>query len=309
MAADRSPRAPTTVIVPTTAEAARAATLERALRSILADQDPPGIPLVVVNGNAADLRVLAELRCRRDIRLLEMNPGSFPAALNLGRRQVDTPSFCFLDDDDLYYPGALRERAVAFERTPEVDVFITQGLRQLDGQHLLIPDPAQFDPRDLFTSLCRANWLPSCGGFYRTAAIGEEFFDPNVHHLEWTYVAFRLVRERSVALLTSAHPHYLVSDTLASASKSDAYLLGGPPVYERMLAYDLEPWERRLLLRRFSATLHQTSEVRMNRGEMRQAWRDHLRSLSLPGGLRYLAYSRHLVAATARKLFRRSGEP
>ena len=262
--------------------------------------------MVIVSGNSRDPAVLDALRRRRDIRLLEMHPGSFPAALNLGRRQVDTASFCFLDDDDRYYPGALRERSIALERTPEADLLVTRGLRQSGAQELPVPDPTRFDPRDLLGSLWRAQWLPSCGGFYRTTTVGEEYFDPEVQHREWTYLAFRLARERRVVPLANAQPHYLVSDTRNSASKAVAYLLGGPSVVERMLAHELTPGERRLLLRQLGGALHTTSEVRMNRGELLPAWRDHWRSLTLPGGWRRLAYSRHLLAATARRLLGRT---
>src|SRR5436190_19196581 len=122
-----------TVILATTADPSRMFRLDRAIRSVTRDQNTPGIPVVVINGNRHNEDTIASLRCRRDIRLFKLSQGGFSAALRFGRERVDTPFFCFLDDDDLYFPNALQERLHTMVRQPDIDVLITQGLKEVDG--------------------------------------------------------------------------------------------------------------------------------------------------------------------------------
>jgi len=274
--------------------------LDRAIRSVTRDQSTPGIPVVVVNGNRHNKDAIAALRRRRDIRLFLLPQLGFSAALRFGRERVDTPFFCFLDDDDLYFPNALQERLHTMVRQRNIDVLITQGLKEVDGELMSLPIPAHLDQEDLFQSLMRSNWLASCGGFFRTDSVEPHFFDPDIPHLEWTYLAFRLLKHKRVVHVPCTNPHFLISDSAGSGSKSPAYLLGGLPVLLKILEHDLLPAERRLLQRKICNTLHNISDFQMRHGDLDPAWSAHMQSLLTTSGYKYLLYSRWLILATLR---------
>jgi glycosyltransferase involved in cell wall biosynthesis len=297
---------PITVIMATAAEPSRMLLLDRAIRSVTCDQSMPGIPAVVVNGNRHNDDTIAALRRRNDIRLFLEPHCGFSAALRCGRERVDTPFFCFLDDDDLYFPGALQERFQTMVSQPHIDVLVTEGLKEIDGELHPFPILAHFDQEDLFQSLMRSNWLASCGGFFRTDSVESHFFDPNIHHLEWTYLAFLLLKHKRVVHVRSSSPHFLISDSAGSGSKSTAYLLGSLPVLLKILEHDLSPAHRRLLKQKICNCLHNISDFHMRHGHLGPAWRAHIQSLLTTSGYKYLLYSRWLILATLRASIEKS---
>jgi glycosyltransferase involved in cell wall biosynthesis len=260
----------------------------------------PGIPIVVVNGNRHNEETIAALRRRHDIRLFQLPQGGFSRALRFGRERVDTPFFCFLDDDDLYLPDALQDRVRTMVRELQIDVLVTSGMKQVGGELISFPIRAHFEQADLFHSLMRCNWLASCGGFYRTESVEPEFFDPDIAELEWTYLAFRLLKRRRVVHVPFANPHFLISDTAGSASKSQAYLLEGLAVLLKILNDDLNPAERRVVQRKICNCLHSISDFQRSRGQLDPAWRAHMQSLLMTSGYRYFLYTRWLILATFR---------
>jgi len=265
----------------------------------------PGIPVVVVNGNRHNEDVIAALRHRHDIRLLLLPQGGFSASLRFGRERVDTPFFCFLDDDDLYFPDALQDRLRTMVRKPHIDVLLTEGLKEVDGELIPFPIRAHFDQENLFYSLMRSNWLASCGGFFRTGSVEPEFFDPDISQLEWTYLAFRLLKHKRVVHVPSPNPHFLISDSVDAGSKSQAYLLEGLSVLLKILEHDLLPAERRLVQRKICNGLHTISDFQMRRGHLDHAWRAHVQSLLMTSGYQFFLYSRWLLLATLRAIAKR----
>jgi glycosyltransferase involved in cell wall biosynthesis len=264
----------------------------------------PGIPVVVVNGNRHTEDAIAALRRRHDIRLFLLPQGGFPAALRFGRERVETPFFCFLDDDDLYLPDALQDRLETMLSQPHIDVLLTEGLKEVDGEFIPVPIRAHFDQENLFHSLMRSNWLASCGGFFRTESVEPEFFDPNICHLEWTYLAFRLLKHKRIVHVPFTNPHFLISDSVGS-SRSDAYLLEGLSVLPKILEHDLPPDERLLLRRKICRGLHTISDFQMRRGHLNHAWKAHMQSLLMTSGSQYFLYSRRLILATLRAIAKR----
>src|SRR5262245_47034233 len=291
-----------TVILATGAEPSRMLSLDRAIRSVTRDQRTPGVPVVVVNGNRHNEDAIAALRRRRDIRLFLLPQVGFSVALRFGRERVDTPFFCFLDDDDLYFPDALQDRLQTMVCQPHIDVLLTEGLKEVDGEFIPFPIRAHFDQENLFHSLMQSNWMASCGGFFRTGSVETEFFDPDISHLEWTYLAFRLLKHKRIVHVPSTNPHFLISDSVDSESKSQAYLLEGLSVLLKILEYDLLPAERRLLQRKICNGLHTISDFQMRRGHLDHAWRAHMQSLFMTSGYQYVVYSRRLVLATLRAI-------
>ena len=95
-----------TVIIPTLAAAERHSLLLRAIESTRRNQSPP-LVLVVINGSRRSPEVIADLRARSGLRVLQLDQASLPAAIEAGRHAVATPFFSFVDDDDEYLPEAV----------------------------------------------------------------------------------------------------------------------------------------------------------------------------------------------------------
>ena len=283
-----------TVIVPTMATRARAATLRRALDSIRASAREALAIVVVANGARADPALCDWLRTQRDIRFAHLATPSAPNAVRHGRSLVATPFFSTLDDDDEYLPDATAHKLAALAADPAADLVVSNGYRHRDGRD----EPYYTDlagvADDPLARLFAANWLHNCNALFRSARVGPEFFADYHPYLEWTWLAFRLaLAGRKVAVLDV--PAFRYHDTPGSLSKSRAYGETLLALYRRMLAAQPPAAVARLIRCRMGAAWHADSVRALGRGERRRALYCHLRSLCLPGAGRYLAYSRRLA--------------
>jgi hypothetical protein len=285
-----------TVIVPTLAMEARCETLQRALASIRA-QDVPCRPLVVVNGDRRSARVVAALAAEPGVTIVERAEPDLVAALAAGVAAVETPFFCFLDDDDTLYPDAARRRLRWMARAPDTDVLVTPGERRhADGTVTPCPDLARVDPDDLLGSLLTVNWLASCGGVFRRATVGPEAFAAMPRYLEWTYLAFQLALDARVRLApTDEAPHFTVFETAASESASPAYTFAMPGNLERLRTPALPARLRAPLSRKLADAYHAAADQALNLERRRVAWGYHLKSLRQRSGWQYLSFTRHLL--------------
>ncbi len=286
-----------TVVVATTASRERSSTLFRAINSLRRQVTPCNI-LVVANGSQRDVEIVRALREAGDIRVLERSEGNFPKALEAGTRAVETTYFCFLDDDDVLTPDAIRRRVAFLDAHPEADAVVTPGEKVFpDGRIERVP--MQFDEANPLASLLKCNWLASCGGMYRRSRVGPDYFETMPNYLEWTYLALRLIRERQVGfLLDESEPHFTIFDTAASESKKLAYVLALPENVARLRDPDLPREVQRLLSDKIVRAAHSASSSCLAYGMTRDAWRYHFASLGRLSGLRYLSYSRHLLRAS-----------
>lgn len=282
------------VIIGTLAEARRRDSLYRAIGSVTSQHGVTTIPIVVVNGERFDPSLVAELRLRADIRYCYLTEASLPGAVRQGRRMVATPYFCFLDDDDEYLPGALQGRAELLAGCVDADAIVGGGFRAIGNRRTncgwesgdaLVHDPL----RELLTY----NWLPSCGALFRTARIDCDFFDDMPRFLEWTHVAFKLCLMKR--LIFSAVAGHVVHDTEESVSKSSAFKLVQPTIFQSLLLFDLPSDVRRALKVKYGSALHVVSDHYRSIGKFGYAWQFHVRSMLQPKGLRYLPYTRRLV--------------
>ena len=288
-----------TVIVPTMAVRARRLGLFKALDSIR-QQDAACRIMVVANGDKRDADVMTALRQAEDVQLISLDEGDLVKALTAGVEEVQTNYFSILDDDDVLLPDACRKRVEYMDAHPEADVLVTPGQRQLADGHVE-RIPARFDSGDPLTSLFRANWLPSCGGIYRRSRIGSEFFAEMPRYLEWTFLAFRLIRERTVHFcVDDPFPHFTTFVTAESESQKPEYVLAMPANISRMLGQPLPPHAQRLLEEQLAGSLHSAATWCMASARMKDAWRFHLRCLGHWRGIRYLPFMRHLLFATLR---------
>lgn len=279
------------VVIPTMALLERRQSLLKAVNCIASQEGVHAIPVVVVNGNRFDEQLNEELRGDARIRYLYCNEPSAPEAQLVGRRAVSTPYFAFLDDDDELLPGALLRRIEALEKYPEAAFAVENGYRHQRGQdEAVIDDMEQLNDRPPLESLLETNWMASCSGLFRTVSVGEQFFQNPAPYMEWTYLAFRLSLVFEARFLSSFG--YRINVTENSVSSSESYLEGVVDVLTRMLEFDIPHGIAKTLRQKRVAALHNLSVRHLDQGDLRRAWRYHLRSVASLEGLRYLGYSR-----------------
>jgi hypothetical protein len=290
------------IVMPTLASRERAASLLRAIDTVVSQKGVRGIPLVVVNGTTGAPEVLEHLRRRTDIRLVTRDEASLPGALRAGRALVDTPHFAVLDDDDELLPGALHARLEVLERTPGADLVVTSGFLAGFGRRELNIVDFRAIEADPLRMLLVQHWLPPCAGLFRASSITPEFFEAIPKYREWTYLALRFALARRIAF--AACPTFVYcTDTVASLSKSRAYCLAGPPAIARMLELPLPADVRAALRIRMGEDMHSVSSRELEDGNYGSAWRWHGRSLAQPSGWRYALYGRTLLMGSLSGLF------
>jgi len=185
------------------------------------------------------------------------------------------------------------------DKHPEADVLVTFGLRKrLEGSVKRVPCAVG---NNLIASLLDDNWLPSCGGVFRRQVVGPAYFASMPRYLEWTFLAFRLARERSVRfMIDDPNPHYTIVESPSSESRSLDYSLAMPEALARMQDPSLPLAIQHALSRKIGAALHHASGRCRKGGRLSEAWRLHLASLRTRGGWRYLPFTRHLLFAPSR---------
>lgn len=289
-----------TVIMPTLATAGRGPGLRRAIDSVLTQTEVRPVPLVVVNGPDADSDLVADLGRDPRIRLVRIEAAGLPNAIRVGHTRVDTPWFAELDDDDLLLPGALAIRTRALVAHPDLDVAITNGYRRTDGADVLhVPDFAPVRLRPLSELLVK-NWLLPGSWLCRTERIEPAFFEGMPPYLECTYLAVRFALGARMVLIDTPTVAWRTGGGLSS---SRAFQLGQPAALERILELDLPADFRAGMRRHLMVANHSAAELYRAEGDLGRAWKAHLHALGLPGGAKYLLFTRYLLTDSLRKVF------
>ena len=294
------------VIIPTTCAAERAESLARALHSIRSQEHVRAQPVVVVNGDRFDPGTYRHLRSDPSITVHYLQTGSAPLAAQFGRRQVTAPFFAFLDDDDELLPRALWLRISPLLADPGLDVVVTNGLRRIgdvDFPNLHGLARARANP---MVAILEENWLASCGALYRSSSVSEDLFEGNAQYFEWTLLGIRLCRS-GARLHFLDEPTYRINESTRSLSKSLDYELFYVDFLERLATSD-DPKEFSALLRRkLSRAYHTRSALHLARGNLGEAFRDHLASLRSAEGYRHLPFTWRLVWRWAARLCKWNG--
>jgi glycosyltransferase involved in cell wall biosynthesis len=284
------------VIVPTMAAAQRGELLKRAVASIRASSALPLQIIVVVNGNRRDAAVCAWLEQQPDVRTEYVDSPSAPGAILRGRELVQTPYFSMLDDDDEYLPGATDKKLAALQADAQADFLVANAYICLNGVDRMLYKRLEEVSADPLASLMLFNWLHNGNALYRSASVGADFFRDYHPYAEWTWLAFKLVTgAKRVATLDM--PVFRYHDTVGSLSKSGLYMQALLPLLQRMLDSTPPPHIARMIQRKRSAAYHDASVQAVRDGRRSEAWKHHLHSLVLNGGLRYISYTRHLLRA------------
>lgn len=287
------------VIIPTTCEARRWASLKRAIASVTAQENVNVELIVVVNGLRLDPECYEELRSLPGLNVVYLDKGDLPLAVKHGRSLVTAPFFAFLDDDDEYLPGALWMRLQPLLVDDATGYVVSNGYSCMDGrdeQAIANVEAVQNDP---MRALLKENWLASCGGLYRSSSVSSEYFDGKTRYLEWTLLAYKLTSSMSMVFVDK--PTYRIHDSPESLSKSEAFREAEIGVLNQILALDLPADIKNGLRIKMGHAYHSLSNFYRRKGDLKRAWRCHLASLRCPEGYRYLIYSRRLLPFMTRE--------
>lgn len=290
---------PITVIIPTTCIATRAASLRRAIASI--KMAGPGVTSIVVavNGPHVSSELMAELSQRQDLQIVRFEEGSLPKTLARAVALVDTEYFGFLDDDDELLPGGLDQRLALLQAQPEVDIVLSNGyLRTGDGDLNYLHHLGNVHP-DPLAAFFTENWLPSCGALFRRASVGAAYFENYHQYAEWSWLAFRLALDKKRFGIVHAPTFRVYADTPGSLSKSSAFRDSYISLYQKMLAANPPPYIRNIIQKKLANAHHDVSSHALAAGQLGECVRHHVRSLR--AGLRFLPYTRHIIAAAFKK--------
>lgn len=289
------------VIIPTTAQASRRHELHRCIGALRAASTLPLTIIVVVNGQRSDAGLCDWLRAQPDVQYFYLEQPSAPNAVLHGRRQVRTPYFCAVDDDDEYLPAAIDQRLAVLKAQPDADLVVTNVYRRCDGRDQLMYGHLRDVPQQPLAMLFLSNWLYNGNALYRSAAVPVSYFEDYRAYAEWTWLAYKLALDgKQVATLEQ--PTFRVHVTPGSLSQSRNYSDSYLTLFQDMLNAGPPADIVRLIRRKLSAAQHDHSVQALADGRRGDAWRWHLRSLRHPGGLRYLGYTRRLLARPAAPL-------
>lgn len=288
------PTEPTvTVVVPSRGAPTRVEEIGRAVASVNSQEGVSARACVVLNGQDSHPTVVADLRSRRDIDLIERAQPGLPGAIAAGLEAADSSFVSVLDDDDFLLPGALDRAASTMEKNPSLVGVVANGIvRENRGDSLSISDVASVR-RDPLTALLERNWLLPGSWLARRADLPDSFTGPLPTGGECTTTAVRLVLAGPVEFL--ADPA-----VVWHADRADSIRRSRPPdgvelaVVRHILSLPLPRSARRGFRRRLGRALHTESDRQRARNRS-LAWRLHISSLRQPGGLHYLSYTRQLL--------------
>jgi hypothetical protein len=286
----------TEIVVPTLAEAARAPQLRRAISSVISQG---ARALVVVNGNRYDPSLLDELEHWKDIRLLRIAEADLPNAIHLGRCAVNCEFFGFLDDDDYLLPEAINLRESYLISNSDIDVVITNGLREEWGdESQMYKDPTERECilEDPLGALLKANWMTPCGALYRTSTVPADVFLNLTKYAEWTDVAFRLIDSYQFRFLFDNT--FVQSDSPGSLSKQVGQARYLMSLHERIASKVKTQLQRKRFDQKICSLHHEIAEYELQVNNRRKAFKHHLRSmLHAPsiGIPRYILFTRKLL--------------
>lgn len=276
------------------AEQHRKVSLLRALDSARAASSDHVQFVVVVNGHRRSLEVTNSLETMSDVIIISLKDGSLPHALIAGRAAVTTPFFCCLDDDDELLPGSIDIRLNPMLADSRIDLVTGNGYGCIAGSDSVAYKHLDSVFKDPLRAIFVGNWLASCSALFRSDSIDVSYFENFHPHIEWTWLAFNLaMHKKNIAVVDK--PTFRVHDTVGSASKSHQYRQAHLNLYERMLISQPPDDVRQLILSRIGGILHMEADDLWRAHRLFPAWIVHLRSLTYPGGLRYLTFSRHLI--------------
>jgi len=283
------------IVVRSLADAVRSKLLFRALDSI---QNQAGInarPIVVVNGQRFDNRVIQALENNQGIKLHIQQEASAGLALDAGRLLVTAPYFAFLDDDDVFIGGALQEPLIWLENHSQCDVLITNKYIVKDDKKILEMPNLKDYAIDPALSLMDESWLTAGNGIFRTCSINSALLSVNRDNQEWTHIAFRLCVEGKHLHFMDV-PTAIYYDTPGSLSKGLKHQEAALDLLQLIRhEYRADIQVRKRAEHKYRNTLHVLATSYWKHGRYGRAWRYHLASMRPPHTFKYLLFTRKML--------------
>lgn len=286
-----------TVIIPTTCEEKRFQFLDRAITSVLNQNDLTLDVIIVVNGDKFDNSLLDHLEKNTKLRIIRLAEGNVSIARYVGVCEARGDFFCFLDDDDEFLPDAIYQRIILFSHNPEADVVVTNGYIYTDHDEPLVPDflKSEID-KDPSKSFLAFNWFASPASMFRTSRIEPALFNMQYKYFEWTYLFFLLLSKGKTIKYDDCLTYRKYEDHPLSVSKSNEYFLSHPAFLLTLHGLPLDSGIRKIIASNYVSSLNSLSNIQMSQGHLKKAWISHIKCL-MNGGWRYLPYTRHLLLA------------
>jgi glycosyltransferase involved in cell wall biosynthesis len=209
------------------------------IESVLA-QDHPNIEYIVVDGGSTDgsLEILERYRSRLRY-FSEPDHGPSDAAAK-GFRQARGEIFAWLNADDTYLPGAIRQGVEYLERHPETDVVYGEGWwidesgAKID-RYPTLPFDAKVLERDCF--ICQP------AAFIRATAYRRCELDPAV---ERSFDYDLWIRMAKAGMNFAAIPQYLANSRMHQGAKTiyerDSVFQASMDLLKRHYGYIPLPW-------------------------------------------------------------------
>ncbi|EIM63575.1 glycosyltransferase family A protein [Desulfobacter postgatei] len=282
------------VIIPTLAEKKRVTSVKRCVQSVRKSSTSDIKIIAVVNGNRFDKELCSWLKSQKDITFNYVAKPSLPNAILKGREMVKTPFFSIIDDDDEFLPNAMDTRLTLIEDNAQVDLVVCNGYVNRGQIDKLAFNNLEDVEKDPLKNLLESNWLASCGALFRSDSFTPVFFTDYHTFAEWTWIAFKIAMEKkNIAILDE--PTFRINDTPESLSKSLEYKAAYFDLFLRMLEKKPPHEIIKKIKMKMCSAYHAKSVSQLKAGKYRDAVILHFKSIFLPGGLRYLTYSRKFL--------------
>ena len=290
------------VVVRTLADSRRSSSLFRALDSIQSQEGIHARPIVVVNGQGYSLEVIGALERRAGVLVHFIPQASAGHARIAGHRLATAEFLSFLDDDDTFIEGALRDPLSWLAAHAQCDVVITNGcFVRADGQ--MVESTHFREHLDNPTlSLLDENWLSPGASIFRTRSVSPGIVEACWEHQEWTRLAFELC-----AMGKRLHfmdvPTVRYHDTPGSLSKKPRQQYAQLELLKFVRSdLRLDKQVRKKAERKYRNVLHVLAMKSWQEGRFVSAWRYHIASMRPPHTLKYLLSSRKLLWPVSKKV-------
>ncbi|PID42434.1 MAG: hypothetical protein CSB48_10220 [Proteobacteria bacterium] len=297
------PEKEVTVVIPTTGETVRLNCLENAIGSVCNQSGVMTVPLVMLNGTIYNREIRNRLSTDGRIRFFYEETPSLPNAIHEARKKVNTEYFCYLDDDDVLIEDTVQRRLAPFEADSTLDVVVSNGYKQKlgNGNKKLFFSNIVENRYNPMYSLMTGNWLVSCGGLFKTESIGPEYFDRHQKYYEWTYIAYKLAKDKHLYFLDE--PTFIVNESDISLSKRENYLIELPIFLNKLLLLESPPEGVKPMLREKIANSHNClATYYLGKGCYKKALKSHWDCITIiPQGIKYHPW---IVAFLRKAIFR-----
>lgn len=290
------------IIIATTAESHRKESLYRAINSINNQEDCKSQLIIIANGTIFDPDLINSLKKIPDINFHYLEIGNLPNALHYGVKQVKTSFFSFLDDDDIFLKNTFKEKLDPMLKNTEIDFVVTNGFNYRNNCDKLRTINFPKESKNAANMVLEENWLASCGAVYRSSSFEPDYFKEIPKYLEWTYIGFKISNTKRGHFINT--PTFRIFDSVNSLSKSIDYHEGVVNAIQKITEIAPQALKKETK-KKYGKALHDTSSEYLKNNKIKESILNHLKSLTMPNGITYLSYSRHIISKIINNLFSR----